>query len=425
MNNSFLKRALVGIPALLSVALGAQAQGNNCNDINSQGQKSGDCYNTITTGLPFLRIAPDSRGGAMGDAGVATSSDANDNHYNIAKQVRNTKNFGLGLTYTPWLRELVSDINLAYLSGFYKFGENQNQAVSASLRYFNLGDIDFTDINAQPIGTGKPREYAFDIGYSRALGKYSSIGIAGRFANSNLVNGPAITPGTYRPGRSGAIDLGWYFSKPLKEDAGPNASNLSFGVALTNLGTKITYNNLERDFIPSNLAIGTAYKHRIDEYNTITGTFEINKLLVPSPQFIRDTSSSGVVSVRQDYNRDIGVIAGFFKSFGDAPEGLKEEIQETNFSIGAEYAYQNQFFARAGYFYEDPYKGNRKFLTTGLGFKYNVFQLNLSYVVPSGQNINRNPLSNTLRFTLLFDLDQWSKQNKDKKDKKDDSDTEE
>lgn len=370
----------------------------------------------------LLRIAPDARGGAMGDAGVATSPDANDNHYNIAKMARNTKQSGLSLTYTPWLRDLVDDINLAYLSGFYKFGPNQNQAVSGSLRYFNLGNIDFTDFNAQPIGTGTPREYALDLGYSRQLGSFSSIGIAGRFIHSNLANGPAVGPNNYKPGSSGAIDLGYYYSKPIKADAGVNPSNLSFGAAITNLGTKITYNAIDKDFIPSNLALGAAYKHRIDEYNSITGTVELNKLLVPSPQYRIDTSSSGVITYTQVLDRTIGVIPGALQSFGDAQGGFKEEMQETNFSIGAEYAYQNQFFVRAGYFYEDPYKGNRKFLTTGLGFKYNVFTLNMSYVVPSGQNINRNPLSNTLRFSMLFDLDKMSSK---KKDAKADSDDEE
>jgi Type IX secretion system protein PorV len=426
MNKSYLKAFLMVLPSALCFSQISFAQNGNCNSINSipgiGGAFSGDCYNTITTGVPFLRIAPDSRGGSMGDAGVATSPDANDNHYNIAKMARNTKQSGLSLTYTPWLRDLVADINLAYLAGYYKFGQNQNQAVSGSLRYFNLGDIDFTDFNAQPIGTGKPREFAVDLGYSRQLGKYSSIGIAGRYIHSNLANGPAASASnSYKPGNAGAIDFGYYFTKPIKADVGTNPSNLSFGAAITNLGTKISYNDLDKDFIPTNLALGAAYKYRIDEFNSITGTFEINKLLVPTPQFERDTLPNGQFTIKQIYDKKINVIEGVFQSFGDAPGKGKEEFQETNFNIGAEYAYQNQFFVRAGYFYEDPYKGNRKFLTTGVGFKYNVFNLNLSYVVPSGQNINRNPLSNTLRFTMLFDLD---KMKTTKKAVKEDEDTE-
>jgi hypothetical protein len=407
-----LASVLVALP-LLGLTFDGSAQGTNCNSINSVGGQSvGNCYNTITTGVPFLRIAPDSRGGAMGDVGVSTSADLNSTHYNIGKMARNTKQSGVGFTYTPWLRDLVNDINLAYLAGYYKFGTDMNQSVSGSLRYFNLGDIDFTDFNAQPIGTGKPREFAFDLGYSRVLGKYSSIGLAGRYIHSNLANGPAASGNNYKAGNAAAIDMGYFYTRDLKSDAGANPSNISFGAAVTNLGTKISYNDLVRDFIPMNLALGGSYRYRIDEYNAITGTLELNKLLVPSPSFIKDTLPNGEVEVKQVYDRTSTVVGGLFKSFGDAPAGASEELKEINLGIGTEYSYQNQFFARAGYFYEHSYKGNRKFLTTGVGFKYHIFNINLSYVVPSGQSINRNPLSNTLRFALLFDLDKASKSKK-------------
>ncbi|MCX8470737.1 MAG: type IX secretion system outer membrane channel protein PorV [Chitinophagaceae bacterium] len=400
MMNSFLKKIAIVLPTMVIanvVCLKAQT--------NITGQKK---LNTITTGVPFLRISPDARAGAMGDVGIATESDANDTHWNIAKMVNNKKKTGAALTYTPWLRDLVPDINLAYLSGYTKFGENDNQAVSASLRYFNLGTIAFKSIDATDLGTGYPRELAFNLGYSRKLSENLSLGVAGRYTNSNLSAGPATLPGTvFKPGNAFSTDIGVFYTKPMKKD-NEDGDRLNFGAAITNLGTKISYNNVRKDFLPTNLGIGAAYKYKIDEYNSMNFALDMNKLLVPSPQFYKNVNGEDST---QYYPTNVSVINGLFSSFGDAPGGVAEEFKEIMWSTGVEYAYQNQFFARAGYFYEDYTKGNRKFATLGLGFKYNVFNLNMAYLVPSGSGINRNPLSNTLRFTLLFDFDAAKKKN--------------
>jgi hypothetical protein len=396
MTNSFFKKVTLGLTSAVALT---------CSVANAQTTITGQSkLNTITTAVPFITISPDARAGGMGDVGIATESDANDIAWNIAKVVNNKKKTGASLTYTPWLRDLVPDINLAYLSGYTKFGTNNNQAVSGSLRYFNLGSINFRDANGIEQGTGLPREFAFDAGYSRKLSEKLSIGVAGRYINSNLSAGPSTIPGSIiKPANAFAVDLGVLYTKPMKADD-ENGDRLSLGATITNLGTKVSYNQLTKDFLPTKLGIGSSYKYKIDEFNAINFSVDATKLLVPSPYFENDTVG-GIVIPRQKYHREMSVINGLFSSFGDAPGGGAEEFKEINWSIGTEYAYQNQVFARAGYFYEHATKGNRKFATLGLGFKYNVFTLNLSYVVPSGSSINRNPLSNTLRFSLLFDFE--------------------
>jgi hypothetical protein len=393
------KKISLAILTAMSLASAANAQ----TGIN--GQNNG--FRTITTAVPFLRIGPDARGGAMGDCGVATDADVNDQHWNIGKMAMNSKNQGLSITYTPWLRDLVPDINLAYLSYFKKFGEDNNQSFSASLRYFNLGQIDYTSIDAVSLGTGYPREYAIDAGYSRKLSTFMSVGVSGRLIHSNIANGPSATPSNVvRPATTMATDIGFFYSKPLKVNDEESGNKVNFGAAITNLGGKISYNQTRRDFLPTNLALGGAYTHVIDEFNKVTGTVEFNKLLVPSLALVVDPSTGDTVLRTRD---NVSVINGFFSSFGDAPGGFGEEMREVNLSGGAEYSYQNQFFARAGYFYEHQTKGARKYGTVGLGFKYNVFQLNFSYLIPSGSGIARNPLSNTLRFSLMFDFDKMAK----------------
>jgi hypothetical protein len=374
-----------------------------------QGQTlSGAKLSTITTAVPFLRIGPDARGGSMGDCGVATDADVNDQHWNIGKMAMNAKNQGLSITYTPWLRDLVPDINLAYLSYFKKFGEESNQSFSASLRYFNLGQIDYKNIDAIDIGTGYPREYAVDAGYSLKLNTNMSIGVSGRLIHSNIANGPSAVPGSQlvKPATTFGTDFGFFYTKPLKKDDDESGNKINFGAAITNLGGKISYNQTRRDFLPTNLAIGGAYTHVVDEFNKITGTLEMNKLLVPSLDIVVDPVTNDTTL---KYRENVSVINGMFSSFGDAPGGGAEEFRELMWSGGAEYSYQNQFFARAGYFYEHKTKGARQYATLGLGFKYSVFQLNFSYLVPSGSGIARNPLSNTLRFSLMFDFDKIAK----------------
>jgi hypothetical protein len=381
-------------------------------------------YNTITTAVPFMRISPDARSGAMGDVGIAISPDANSQFWNVSKLAMSNKDAGFSMTYTPWLKDLVPDIFLAYIAGYAKFGEkeNKNQAISFSMRYFSLGDINYTTIDAQPAGTGKPREYSLDLGYSRKLSDNLSVGLTGKYIHSNIINGADNSNGvTYKPGNAAAVDFGLFYTKPLRTNDDVEGSSINAGLVITNIGSKISYSGNRKDFIPTNLGIGAAYNYQVDEFNKLTIAVDANKLLVPSPLLTEDSSGTFI----QSYPFDKSLMSGMLGSFSDAPGGGKEELQEVMLSIGAEYSYQNQFFARAGYFYESKYKGDRRFLTVGVGVKYNVFGLNIAYLVPSGSGINRNPLSNTLRFSLLFDVDDLSKlilpdnDKKKKDDKKD------
>lgn len=375
---------------------------------NTGGQGVGPDFTTITTAVPFMRISPDARSGGMGDVGIAIDPDANAQYWNVSKLAMAEKDAGISITYTPWLKDLVPDIFLAYIAGYLKFGnsEEKNQAVSFSMRYFNLGDINYTDFNAAPAGTGKPREVAFDLGYSRKLSEVFSIGISGKFIHSNIINGAGNSNGVnYKPGNSFGVDLGAFYTKKLKtKDESIEPSSINAGLAITNLGSKISYSNDRKDFIPTNLGIGVAYNYVIDEYNKLTFAVDVNKLLVPSPKWSLDTNDQYVFPVPEEKS----LISGVLGSFGDATGGGSEELREVMFGIGAEYAYQKQFFARAGYFYESKQKGDRRFLSLGLGVKYNVFGLNFAYLVPSGAGVTRNPLSNTLRFSLLFDFEDFA-----------------
>ena len=352
----------------------------------------GDPINVVTSAVPFLRISPDARSGGMGDVGIATSADANSAFWNLAKTPFNVNQGGLALTYTPWLKDLgLNDVYLASLSGFYKLDESQ--AISASLRYFSLGNIQFTDNLGNDLSSFRPREFAFDAGYSRKLSDNLSIGVALRYINSNLAGG-TINGVSYKAGSAVAGDLS-LFHTGIKEDG----SGLNYGITLSNLGSKISYTSdaNQRDFIPANLGLGVAYTAAFDETSKITFGLDIHKLLVPTPPAIGD--SLGLVNYRNK-----GVVSSWFGSFGDAPGGFSEEVQEIQASLGAEFWYQNQFALRAGYFYENPNKGNRKYFTLGAGLKYSTFGLNFSYLLPSGNGVNRNPLSNTLRFSLVFDF---------------------
>ncbi|HVZ57882.1 MAG TPA: type IX secretion system outer membrane channel protein PorV [Chitinophagaceae bacterium] len=365
-----------------------------CGILSVASAQTSNPINVVTTAVPFLRISPDARAGGMGDLGVATSPDANSSFYNIGKTVFNESNGGIATTYTPWLKDLgLNDVFLATLAGYYKFDENQ--AISGGLRYFSLGNIQFTDYLGNDWGSARPREFSIDFGYSRKLTDKFGLGVALRYINSNLTAG-GVTNGstTYKPGTAVAADLGLYYNN--HNDAG---QGWSFGAALTNLGSKISYtsNADQKDYIPANLALGAAYTRVIDESNKIMFGLDLNKLLVPTPPSTYD--SAGLAAYRSK-----GVVSSWFSSFGDAPGGFSEELKEVQVSLGAEYTYNNQFSVRAGYFYEDKTKGNRKYFTMGVGVKYNVFGLNFSYLLPSGNGVNRNPLSNTLRFTILFDL---------------------
>lgn len=353
-----------------------------------------DPINVVTTAVPFLRISPDARSGGMGDLGVATSADANSAFWNLAKTPFNTSKGGVSLTYTPWLKGLdINDVYLASLSGYYKLDDVQ--AISGSLRYFSLGNIQFTDNNGSELGQYRPREFAIDAGYSRKLSEKLGVGIMLRYINSSLASGDPNNSGTiYKPGTSVAADLS-LFHTGVKEDG----SGLNYGVTLSNLGSKISYTNdaTQKDYIPANLGLGVAYTKVFDVNSKITFGLDLHKLLVPTPPAIGD--SAGLVKYRNQ-----GVVSSWFNSLGDAPGGFSEELKEFQASLGAEFWYQNQFALRAGYFYENPLKGNRQYFTVGAGLKYQTFGLNFSYLLPSGNGVNRNPLSNTLRFSLIFDF---------------------
>lgn len=367
--------------------------------------QSADTINVVTTAVPFLRISPDSRAGAMGDLGVATSPDANSAFWNLAKTPFATNNVGIGLTYTPWLKDLgLNDVYLLSLAGYYKL--NDQEALAASLRYFSLGNIQFTDENGTNLQEGRPREFGVDVGYARKLSTKLSLGVALRYIHSNLAGGVSSSGTNYKAGNAVAGDLSFFYNGTSETNGGWN-----LGATLTNLGSKIGYTNdaTQKDYIPANLGLGAAYTTVFDENNKLTFGLDVHKLLVPTPpQFRGDPNDP--VAIREDSiaaveYRSKGVVSSWFSSFGDAPGGFGEELREFQLSLGAEYWYNNQFAFRAGYFWEDKTKGNRKYFTVGVGVKYNVFGFNFSYLVPSGNGTNRNPLSNTLRFGLVFDLD--------------------
>lgn len=377
-----MKKATLKLTALVMLLAGAA-------DVNAQSSNS--TINTVTTGVPFLRISPDARSSGMGETGIATAADAYSGFWNLGKTPFATKKTSIGVTYTPWLSDLdLQDVFVASLAGYHKLDDNQ--AISLGLRYFSLGDIQFTDVNGNEIGKNNPREYAIDLGYSRKLGEKSGLGVALRYISSDLAGG-SFNGITYKKGTSVAGDL-HYYHHGLKEDG----SGFNWGATLSNLGAKIGYTNddNQKDYIPANLGVGAAYTKVFDADSKITFALDLNKLLVPTPPSLSD--SAGLA----DY-RSKGVVSSWFSSFGDATNG-GEELREVTASIGAEYWYKEQFAFRAGYFYENPDKGNRKYFTLGAGLKYNTLGLNFAYVLPSGSGTNRNPLSNTLRFSLVFDL---------------------
>lgn len=371
------------------------------------GEILGQEVNTITTAVPFLMIAPDARSGAMGDAGVSTSPDANSMHWNAAKFAFIDKDMGLSLNYTPWLRTLVPDINLSYLSGFKRIDELQT--VAASLVFFSLGDIQFTDEAGMPQGTYRPSEFALDVAYARKLGENISGAITMRYIHSNLTQGQDVGSMETRPGRALAADVSAYYQRELDWRRTP--AILSAGVNISNIGNKISYSDdINANFIPINLRLGPTLTLLLDEFNTLAFTLDFNKLLVPTPPIyarnpdtnapLVDDDGNYVIAQGSDPNR--GVVSGMFGSFSDAPGGFSEEINEITYSAGMEYWYDQQFAIRGGYFHEHETKGNRKFFTLGIGLKYNVFGLDFSYIIPVAQ---RSPLENVLRFSLSFDFD--------------------
>ena len=373
---------------------------------------NGDCVpNTILSAVPFLRIIPDARSGAMGDVGIATSPDPNALHFNASKLAFVEKDVSFSATYTPWLRELgLTDVYLAYLAGYKQIDELQ--AVGFGLRYFSLGDISFTDFNGNPLGNGRPRELEVSFAYARKLSSNFSSGITGKYILSNLASGLSVGGTEIFSANSFAADISFTY----KGEIGNN--DLTIGSAISNLGSKVSYSNsVYRDFLPANLGLGATYSMNLDEFNSLSFSLDINKLLVPTPIPPKIENGTGSGGANPEYDnengdgtgdgiadfRQKGTFAGILGSFSDAPGGFSEELKELNYSFGIEYWYDKQFAVRAGYYYENFLKGDRKFLTVGVGLEYNVFGLNLSYLVPT--NNRRNPLDNTLRFTFNFDFD--------------------
>ena len=358
--------------------------------------------NTITTAVPFLLISPDSKAGAMGDVGVATTPDANSIHWNPAKLAFVQDDMGFSMSYVPWLRALVPDINLSYLSGYRKLSDKETIAIE--LRYFSLGDITFTDKYGTTLGQFNPNELALGTAYSRKLSDNFSLAIAGRYIYSDLSAGQAAGDIETVAGQSIAADISGYYSKLIRI-AGEDL-DLAIGCNLSNIGSKISYTKTAvKDFIPINLRLGTAIGTEFDDYNKMSVAFDLNKLLVPTPPLYVDVDGDGNKEIVAGMDPEVSVVTGIFQSFWDAPGGSKEEFREINYSIGTEYWYANQFAIRAGYFFEDDTKGGRKFFTFGSGVKYNVFALDFSYLINASRAINgNNPLANTMRFTLVFDF---------------------
>lgn len=358
----------------------------------SQTSTTGQTTNAVLTAVPFLTIGPDSRHGALGDCGVALEEDAFAPHWNLSTLAFTKHRGGVSLNYTPWLRTLVPDINLAYLTGYYNLGETKG-AIGGSLRYFSLGQIEFTDENAVKTGTFDANEFAFDLGYTRKVTENLSAGVTVRYINSNLTGARSVGGFTSKPAQSVAGDLSLYYNKSFDLASGQPLT-VAWGVNISNLGAKVSYTNSNnRDFLPTNARVGYMLKYQFDDYNSIALVNDFNKLLVPTPQI--DTAGRIVV------DRSKTVIDGVFSSFGDAPGGFKEEMQEIYYSVGLEYWYNNLFALRGGFFHEAPNKGNRQYITLGLGLRYNVFGLDFSYLASLKQN---NPLQNTLRFSLLFNF---------------------
>ncbi len=378
---------------------------------------TGQQLNAIQSTVPFLTIAPDSRSGSMGDAGVATSPDINSQHWNPAKYAFIENESGIALSYTPWLRKLINDINLAYLVGYKRF--DNEQVIAASLRYFSLGNIILTDIYGTPQGQFIPNEFAVDASYSRLLTDHLSGAIAFRFIRSDLTGGNYVSGIESKAGMAVSGDLAFFYTRDIELDQ--RDGNMAFGINISDMGNKITYTeNQDPAFIPINLRLGGALTADLDDYNKFSITADLNKLLVPTPPVYQTDSvgnpvldGDGGVVIEHGMDPGISVPVGMLRSFWDAPgvvmeDGsrnvLLEELHEITYSVGVEYLYRNQFAIRAGYFHEHQTKGNRKFFTAGIGVALNVFSIDFSYLIPVKQN---NPLANTLRFTLAFEFSKF------------------
>lgn len=355
-------------------------------------------YNPIPTALPSLNIAPDARGGGMGDIGAATMPDVYSQHWNAAKYPFISGEAGIAFSYTPWLSKLVGDINLLYMSGFWKFGNENLNAISASLRYFSLGDIDvYDELTHEPTMSIAPHEFAFDVAYSRRLTETFSGAVTLRYIRADYSIGDDETT----PGNAFAADISGYNESYFV--MGRSEALLGLGFNISNIGTKISYDGgASSMFLPTNLKLGASLGYPLDPKNTLSLSFDVNKLLVPTPQLALEDETDDEVLQRVEEYRSISSIAGIFKSLGDAPGGFKEEMKEIMWSLGAEYCYDNRFSVRTGYCHENQYKGNRRYLTFGAGFRNDYLQVDAAYLVSTTQS---NPLDQTLRLSLGFDIE--------------------
>ena len=403
------------IAALMMVAAASYGQNNNY-----IGQDYSVSPNVITTAVPFVSISPDARGGSLGDCGVASDPDVYSMHYNAAKYVYLEDKFAAGLGYSPWLRKLVPDMNLAYLALAYKI--NDRSSVAGTLRYFSCGEIEFRDNYNQSLGKYTPNEWAIDATYSRMLGDYLSGAVAGRFIYSDLTQNQGDMA---RPGISVAADVAVFYKRPVEWFSTMDA-DFSWGAAITNIGSKVSYSGISdrRDFIPTTLRAGANLKLELDEYNSLAFMVDFSKLMVPTPPVIaRQDNGSPIINSDGTYqilygkDNNVSVVQGMIQSFYDAPGygynsdnelvnygKFKEELCEINIGGGIEYWYNNIFAVRAGYFNETALKGNRKYVTLGAALKYNVFGLDVSYLIPVNTVAGSNPLENTLRFNLTYSM---------------------
>ena len=382
-----MKKILISLAALLCLSTSIKAVD--------------DTMNPLITAMPSLSIAPDARAAGMGDVGVATEADFNSQYWNPAKYAYMYTKGGITANYTPWLRKLVGDIDLAYLAGFYNFGDLAG-GIGASFTYFSMGDVALTDAQGQTLQNVRPNEWALDLSYSRKLHEYVSMSVAVRFLYSDLnngVNSTATGATEMHPAWTMAADIALYYKQPIELPMG--TSHFSLGFSLKNLGGKMTYaDDGSSNFIPASMNLGVGYELPCDQHNFLTFNLETNKLLVPSrkSKFAPDETTH---QYTQEQYSQINPAKGWFQSFADAPGGAKEEFNEVRWGAGIEYSYNKQFFARAGYSYENYYKGNRNYITFGAGFHLSIVTLDVSYCVGLAAT---NPLDQTMRFTLGFDL---------------------
>ena len=387
MNNRMNKLKLITL-TLLFVLIN--------NQINAADDNPRSEFNPLRTGVPSLTIAPDARGSAMGDIGAATDPDIYSQYWNPAKYAFAYSKAGIGLTYTPWLRSLVDDIGLVYLSGFYKLGDNDRSAIGASIRSFSLGEITMTDVNGETMDITNPYELAVDLSYALKFSETFSGAVAFRYILSDL--GAGIEE--MEAGTAFAADIAGYYNNYLM--MGNNECLLGLGFSVSNIGNKVSYDGGHTNvFLPTNLRLGASLLFPLDDYNTLSINADANKYLVPTPPDTEGLSPADKEEALETY-RNTSFMSGIFKSFNDAPGGMKEELREIMWSLGGEYAYDQKFFVRGGYFYENPNKGNRQYFSMGAGFKLTTFQMDVAYLIST---VPSNPLDQTLRFSLSFDMD--------------------